>query len=293
MVATSRMWVSFCVLPMHARPGLRGEIPIRRLLDTQLVFRGPVASAAIGIGAAHESTVLGVAVRMRSREVVDVGFGVDPHDGIAAAAGVRLCLAGELILAPRVAVTVAIAAGLAAAGRPTGRAVFRGLSVLRAAHGRTRLVGFVLVAVVAQIARNWLMLHAVGIDASVFDAIAVLIAVVMLGQLPIGPTAGAGAAVLILGPQGVVGAAAAGIMLTATGTIGGVLVAAWAGLDRLHSSLQVAAGKRDHAATVARHTATARLPQARRRIIENAYFGGLSSVHISRTLGLPSAGFAV
>jgi hypothetical protein len=34
------------------------------------------------------------------------------------------------------------------------------------------------------------------------------------------------------------------------------------------------------------------LPQARRRIIENAYFGGLSSVHISRTLGLPSAGFA-
>ena len=35
------------------------------------------------------------------------------------------------------------------------------------------------------------------------------------------------------------------------------------------------------------------LPQARRRIIENAYFGGLSSVHISRTLGLPSAGLAV
>src|SRR3954464_6531108 len=104
MVATSRMWVSFCVLPMHARPGLRGEIPIRRLLDTQLVFRGPIASAAIGIGAAHESTVLGVAVRMRSREVVDVGFGVDPHDGIAAAAGPRLCLAGELIVAPRRAV---------------------------------------------------------------------------------------------------------------------------------------------------------------------------------------------
>ena len=102
------------------------------------------------------------------------------------------------------------------------------------------------------------MLHAVGIDASVFDAIAVLIAVVMLGQLPIGPTAGAGAAVLILGPQGVVGAAAAGIMLTATGTIGGVLFAAWAGLDRLHSSRQVAAGRRDHAATVALHHAIAR-----------------------------------
>ena len=192
-----------------------------------------------------------------------------------------------------VAVTVAIAAGLAAAGRPTGRAIFRGLAVLRAERGRVRLVGFVLVAVVAQIARNWLMLHAVGVNASVFDAIAVLIAVVMLGQLPIGPTAGAGAAVLILGPQGIVAAAAAGLMLTATGTIGGVVFATWAGLDRLHASRQVAAGKRDHAATVALHHAIARLPQARRRIIENAYFGGLSSVHISRTLGIPSAGFAV
>ncbi len=191
-----------------------------------------------------------------------------------------------------IAVTVAIAGGLAAAGRPTGRGICRGLSVLRAERGRARLIGFVLVAVVAQIARNWLMLHAVGVDASVFDAIAVLIAVVMLGQLPIGPTAGAGAAVLILGPQGVVAAAAAGILLTATGTIGGVLFAAWAGLDRLHASRQVAAGKRDHAATVALHTAIARLPQARRRIVENAYFGGLSSVHISRTLGLPSAGLA-
>jgi uncharacterized membrane protein YbhN (UPF0104 family) len=191
-----------------------------------------------------------------------------------------------------IAVTVAIAAGLAAIGRPTGRAIFRGLAVLRASRGRVRLVGFVLVAVVAQIARNWLMLHAVGVNASVFDAIAVLIAVVILGQLPIGPTAGAGAAVLIIGPQGVAAAVAAGLLLTATGTIGGILFAAWAGLDRLHASRKVAAGRRDHAATVALHQAIAGLPQARRRIIENAYFGGLSSMHISRTLGIPSVGLA-
>src|SRR4051794_2278194 len=89
---------------MHARPGLRGESSIRRLLHTQLVLRGPIASAAVGTGAAHESTVLGVAVRIRSREMVDMGFGVDPHDGIAAAAGPRLCLAGELIVAPPPAV---------------------------------------------------------------------------------------------------------------------------------------------------------------------------------------------
>jgi hypothetical protein len=191
-----------------------------------------------------------------------------------------------------VVVTVAIGGALAAAGRPTGRGICRGLAVLRANRGRTRLIGFVLVAVVAQIARNWLMLRAVGVDASVFDAIAVLIAVVMLGQLPIGPTAGAGAAVLILGPQGIVAAAAAGLLLTATGTVGSLLFGSWAALDRMHVSRKVAAGRREHAATVALHDAIARLPQARRRIVEKAYFGGLSHVQISRTLGLPAVGAA-
>jgi hypothetical protein len=59
------------------------------------------------------------------------------------------------------------------------------------------VVGFVLVAVFAQIARDWPMLHAVGIDASLFDAIAVLIAVVTLGQLPFGLSVGTAASVLI------------------------------------------------------------------------------------------------
>jgi uncharacterized membrane protein YbhN (UPF0104 family) len=56
----------------------------------------------------------------------------------------------------------------------------------------------VLLAVFCQIFRNWLLMHAVGVDASFFDAIAVLIAVVTLGQLPVGPAVGAAAAVLIL-----------------------------------------------------------------------------------------------
>jgi hypothetical protein len=85
--------------------------------------------------------------------------------------------------------------------------------------------------VLAQIARNWLLLHAVGVEASVFDAIAVLIAVVSLGQLPFGLSVGAAASVLILGPQGVAAAAAAGVLLTATGTVGGLMFAAWGGLD--------------------------------------------------------------
>jgi uncharacterized membrane protein YbhN (UPF0104 family) len=108
-----------------------------------------------------------------------------------------------------------------------------GLSVLRSQRGSARLLGLVLIAVFAQIARNWLLLRAVGVDASVFDAIAVLIAVVSLGQLPFGLSVGAAASVLILGPQGVAAATAAGVLLTATGTVGGLTFAAWAAFDLL------------------------------------------------------------
>ena len=88
-------------------------------------------------------------------------------------------------------------------------------------------------AVGSQIARNWLMLEAVGVEASVLDAIAVLIAMVTLSQLPVGPSVGAAAVVLILGAGGVALTAAAGVLLTATGTAGALAYAAWAGIDRL------------------------------------------------------------
>ena len=107
--------------------------------------------------------------------------------------------------------------------------------MLRSLRGGSRVVGYVLVAVFAQIFRNWLLLRAVGVDASFFDAIAVLIAVVTLGQLPVGPSVGAAAAVLILGSDGVAAAAAAGVLMTVTGTVGGLCFAAWAGADQLWS----------------------------------------------------------
>jgi uncharacterized membrane protein YbhN (UPF0104 family) len=105
--------------------------------------------------------------------------------------------------------------------------------VLRNARNGSRVFLFVLVAVFAQIFRNWMLLHGVGVHASFFDAIAVLIAVVTLGQLPVGPSVGAASAVLILGHDGVAGAAAAGLLLTVTGTIGGLCFAAWSGTDRV------------------------------------------------------------
>ena len=135
-------------------------------------------------------------------------------------------------------------AGLRHLALRNGRELWRGLAVLRSRRGAGRVVGFVLVAVFAQIFRNWLLLHAVGVDASFFDAIAVLIAVVTLGQLPVGPSVGAAAAVLILGHEGVAATAAAGALLTVTGTIGGLCFAAWAGGDRLWAALRRAALQR-------------------------------------------------
>jgi uncharacterized membrane protein YbhN (UPF0104 family) len=129
----------------------------------------------------------------------------------------------------------AASAGLRQLARRKGRELWRGLAVLRSLHGGSLVLGFVLVAVFAQIFRNWVLLHAVGVDASFFDAVAVLIAVVTLGQLPVGPGAGAAAAVLILGRDGVAAAAAAGVLMTVTGTVGGLCFAAWAGGDRLWS----------------------------------------------------------
>jgi hypothetical protein len=145
------------------------------------------------------------------------------------------------------AVIGTLSAGLRQLALRKGRELWRGLAVLRMLRGGSRVVGFMLVAVFAQIFRNWLLLHAVGVDASFFDAIAVLIAVVSLAQLPVGPTVGAAAAVLILGREGVAAAAAAGVLMTVTGTVGGLCFAGWAGADRLWSVIRRARLRRARA----------------------------------------------
>src|SRR4051812_37858876 len=128
---------------------------------------------------------------------------------------------------------LALSSGLRSLALGTGRGLRRGLNVMRSLNGSAIIIGLILVATFAQIARNWLVLHAVGVDVSVFDATAVLIAQVTLAQLPLGPTTGAASTVLILGPHGVAAVAAAGVLLTVTGTIGGGLFALWALFDRL------------------------------------------------------------
>jgi hypothetical protein len=94
-------------------------------------------------------------------------------------------------------------------------------------------VALVCLAVVLQIARNWLLLNWSGVDASVFDSTALLIGLAVVGVLPVGPSLGAATAVLILGTNGVAASAAAGALLTATAAAGALCFASWAVVDRL------------------------------------------------------------
>ncbi len=134
-----------------------------------------------------------------------------------------------------VCVTAAVGAlfALSRLSRRKTTGMWTGLAVLRSLGGRNWIVALILVAVLSQIARNWMALHAIGVDASVFDAIAVLIAMVTLSQLPIGPSVGAAAVVLILGANGVALTAAAGVLLSATGLAGTLCFGAWALADTL------------------------------------------------------------
>ncbi|HET9103821.1 MAG TPA: lysylphosphatidylglycerol synthase domain-containing protein [Solirubrobacteraceae bacterium] len=135
--------------------------------------------------------------------------------------------------APAIAVVAmaGVVAGLCRVSRLRQTGLWAGLAVLRC-RARGRMILFTLLAVCAQVGRNWLMLHAIGVDVSVLAAMAWLIAMFTLGQLPIGPSIGPAAAVLILGSHGVAATAAAGVLVAVTGTTGSLGYAAWAIADQ-------------------------------------------------------------
>ena len=131
---------------------------------------------------------------------------------------------------------LAVIAGLTRVARDRREGFWKGFAVMRGLQGRSSIIGLVVFAVCAQIARNWLVLQGIGVDASVLDATALLIGVAVIGLLPVGPSLGAAAAVVILGANGVAATAAAGALLTATGALGAVCFASWALADRLRPS---------------------------------------------------------
>ena len=131
-----------------------------------------------------------------------------------------------------VGATAGVVAALVRVSERHRTGLWAGLAILRI-QSRGRLITFAVLAVCAQVARNWLMLHAIGVHVSIFDAMALLIVMFTVGQLPIGPSTGPAAAVLILGAHGVAATAAAGVLLTVTGIVGSLCYAAWALTDRI------------------------------------------------------------
>lgn len=184
--------------------------------------------------------------------------------------------------APLVALAVLLGggAGLRRFMVRKGRELWAGLAVVRCSRGGPRVVAFVVVSVSLQVLRNWLVLHALGINASLLDATAVLIAMVTLMALPVGPGVGVGAVVLILGSQGVGAVGAAGVLLTATGLAGGLAFALWAVLDWAWSHTR----ELPHRRTGAMLRALGAFDAGGRRRIELAYFGGLSQLQVARAL---------
>jgi len=194
------------------------------------------------------------------------------------------------------ATTLVVLFGLRAVARHHLRGWWSGLAVMRDGRARTTVIGLVALSIVVQITRNWILLQASGVHASVFDATAVIIAVALLGTLPLGPSTGAGAMVLILGANGVGAVAAAGVLLTATGAIGALAYAGWALGDRVwierdrirHRISDRLRTRSAHAAVRGMPAHLGTIPVRRRRLIEHAYFGGLTHIQLARLLPSPA-----
>lgn len=104
---------------------------------------------------------------------------------------------------------------------------FSGLAALRNSRARWRMGAMVVVVAICETARNLILLRAVGLPADPLDAMALLVGAGAVGVLPIGPGSTAGAAMLIFGAAGVGPAAAAGLLLTATGFAADLAYAGW------------------------------------------------------------------
>ena len=226
------------------------------VLDRRVLYRASSMQVLGGVVNGHLGVAARIAALRRSSPggCPQVPTLVAAEFPILAVEGMLAAFASFTLVAPLglpwwlpligLAAVALVSAGLRQLALRKGRELWRGLAVLRSLRGGSRVVGFVLVAVFAQIFRNWILLRGVGVDASIFDATAVLIALVTLAQLPVGPTVGAAAAVLILGRHGVAAAAAGGLLLTVTGTLGGLCFATWAGGDRLWAAARRARMRR-------------------------------------------------
>lgn len=100
--------------------------------------------------------------------------------------------------------------------------VYSGVSVLSSAKGSRKMIALVAAMNVTQVARIWLLLSAVGLGVSPWEAAAVLVGQGLFSQLPIGPAGASSASIAVLGSQGLSAATAAGLAVTATELTAGI-----------------------------------------------------------------------
>jgi hypothetical protein len=150
-----------------------------------------------------------------------------------AGASAMLALTGAW-WAPVGAAVVLVGARLAA-----GRRATRGLAVLADVRRRLALAGLVGCVVACGVARVWVALAVVGLNASPAAAAAAFAALGVFGLLPLGPSAPPGALLVVSGGAGA--ALGAGLALSAT-SIAAVLV--YAGLLALRGNRSALPGSR-------------------------------------------------
>jgi hypothetical protein len=151
-----------------------------------------------------------------------------PHPGHVAVADLPMLLIEVAIAAlllgmtgewwaPPAAVGVLVVARLAA-----GRKATRGLAVLADVRRRAALTGLVAFIVCCGLARIWLTLSVVHLDASPSEVAVAFAMLGAFGLLPLGPSAPPGALLVLTGGAG---ALAAGLVLSATSITGVLLYA--------------------------------------------------------------------
>ena len=119
-----------------------------------------------------------------------------------------------------------IAGALGARHRFAHLGVFRGLDVLAHTRQRAVVAGLMVVVVTTQVLRTWIVLSAVGLHPSLLQAVATFVAGGILSSLLAGPGGGTAAApLLVFGHQSVAASAAAGLELSITSLIAGILYA--------------------------------------------------------------------
>jgi hypothetical protein len=129
-----------------------------------------------------------------------------------------------------VLVVLACAGGVALAlvvrRRFGDRPIFRGLDVL--AHSRQRAVvaGLMVIVICAQVARTFIVLRAVHLHPSLLQAVGTFVAAGVLSSLFAGPGAGtAGGPLIIFGHNSLAASAAAGLVLSITSLVAGIVYA--------------------------------------------------------------------